>query len=80
MDIRDDVRHLRLIKMDERRQKLLRSLTTVDTERNQEIGIRLRQPGTGIWFLESQGFKNWLQEDRANLWLHGIRELLDSND
>ena len=53
---------------------MLGLLGDIDYRRWQDTNIRLRQPGTGIWFTTSSEFKNWLTEDGAKLWIHGIRK------
>ncbi|KAL8933454.1 MAG: hypothetical protein Q9216_006354 [Gyalolechia sp. 2 TL-2023] len=60
------------IAMDTKRQKTLKSFGETDPRRNQKMSLRLRQPGTGFWFLESQEFQDWLQTENAKLWLYGI--------
>ncbi|TGO69528.1 hypothetical protein BOTNAR_0010g00270 [Botryotinia narcissicola] len=52
------------------RQRLAAS--TVDVMKWQNSNIRLRQPGTGVWFTESKDFKDWTSTDNSNLWIHGI--------
>ncbi|KAH8592059.1 hypothetical protein B0O99DRAFT_654160 [Bisporella sp. PMI_857] len=52
---------------------ILDSLGTYDHIRNQENSIKLRQPGTGVWFTEGFHFTKWLATKNARLWLYGIR-------
>ncbi|KAL8766045.1 MAG: hypothetical protein Q9209_007074 [Squamulea sp. 1 TL-2023] len=54
------------------RQKILDSFGKLDPSENQNMGLKLRQPGTGLWFIESQEFLDWSQEENAKLWLYGI--------
>ena len=60
--IRDDVQDIKLemrqrkeadtrIAINAKRQKVLRSFGETDPGRNQMMGLKLRQPGTGIWLL-----------------------------
>lgn len=58
---------------DESLRKKLNLLGTIDVMKWQNSNIRLRQPGTGVWFTESRDFKNWASADNSNLWVYGIR-------
>lgn len=58
----------------EERQKMLRILGDVDARKWQDSNIRLRQPGTGIWFTDGADFKSWLSTDESKLWVNGIRK------
>jgi hypothetical protein len=53
---------------------MLDFLSTVDARKWQDSSIRLRQPGTGIWFTDEQVFKSWLAADESKLWVYGIGE------
>ncbi|THV48988.1 hypothetical protein BGAL_0217g00130 [Botrytis galanthina] len=57
---------------DERLRKKLNLLGTIDVMKWQNSNIRLRQPGTGVWFTESKDFKDWSSTDNSKLWIHGI--------
>ncbi|KAF7925061.1 uncharacterized protein EAE98_007149 [Botrytis deweyae] len=57
---------------DERLRKKLNLLGTIDVMKWQNSNIRLRQPGTGIWFTESKDFKDWTSTDNSKLWIYGI--------
>ncbi|KAF7891829.1 hypothetical protein EAF00_008131 [Botryotinia globosa] len=57
---------------DERLRKKLNLLGTIDVMKCQNSNIRLRQPGTGVWFTESKDFKDWASTDNSKLWIHGI--------
>ncbi|TGO47906.1 hypothetical protein BCON_0259g00150 [Botryotinia convoluta] len=57
---------------DERLRKKLNLLGTIDVMKWQNSNIRLRQPGTGVWFTESKDFKDWTSTDNSKLWIHGI--------
>ena len=59
---------------DEERQKILGFLGSADPKKNQETAIKLRQPGTGIWFTDGKEFKDWYSTKTAKLWLYGIRK------
>ncbi|TGO72234.1 hypothetical protein BELL_0477g00090 [Botrytis elliptica] len=57
---------------DERLRKKLNLLGTIDVMKWQNSNIRLRQPGTGVWFTESKDFKDWASTDNSKLWIYGI--------
>lgn len=54
------------------RQNILKSFGKSDPSRYQRMGLKLQQPGTGLWLPASQEFQNWLSTDHAKLWLYGI--------
>lgn len=62
---------------DSKRQQLMDWACPEDTgsEESYEAALRLKQPMTGKWFLESHVFRQWLETKNTLLWLHGIREL-----
>ena len=60
--------------LDEERQKMLRTLGDINARKWQDSNIRLRQPGTGVWFTDGAEFKSWLSEDKSKLWINGIRK------
>ncbi|KAL8950877.1 MAG: hypothetical protein Q9222_003111 [Ikaeria aurantiellina] len=60
------------IALNDRSRRILKSFGDADPSRNQRMGLRLRQLGTGLWFIESQAFRHWVDTDGAKLWLHGI--------
>lgn len=62
----------KLIMMSEEREKILRSLGPVDPARYHQNNSRLRQPGTGMWFIQSPEYQSWLKESESRLWLQGI--------
>lgn len=66
--------HLLIQLLDERAKEILGFLSHVDVQSWQDANIRLRQPGTGIWFTDGPYFRNWLAEDNSKLWVYGIRE------
>ncbi|KAM0153906.1 hypothetical protein ACHAQE_007445 [Botrytis cinerea] len=63
---------LQRLAADESLRKKLNLLGTIDVMKWQNSNIRLRQPGTGVWFTESRDFKNWASTDNSNLWVYGI--------
>jgi len=54
---------------------MLNAIAPYDPSKHQEIAIKLRQPGTGVWFTEGPEFRNWLDTPNAKMWLYGIREI-----
>jgi len=56
------------------RREILEFFGTVDPTKSHNTAIGLRQPGTGIWFIESEDFKHWVETKNARLWLYGIRK------
>ncbi|ESZ94302.1 hypothetical protein SBOR_5298 [Sclerotinia borealis F-4128] len=47
-------------------------LGTIDVWKWQNSNVRIRQPGTGVWFTESKEFQSWASADNSKLWVHGI--------
>lgn len=60
------------IALDYEKTEVLSVLKIVDPSRIQATNWRLHQPGTGIWFVESESFKTWFARKNSNLWLRGI--------
>jgi len=54
------------------RKKILDTIGPFDPSAHQNIAIKLRQPGTGVWFTEGPQFKHWLETTNGKLWLYGI--------
>jgi hypothetical protein len=52
---------------------MLDFLCTVDVRKWQDSNVRLRQPGTGIWFTDGIEFRSWLSSRNSKLWINGIR-------
>ncbi|KAL9027888.1 MAG: hypothetical protein Q9196_003660 [Gyalolechia fulgens] len=55
-----------------KRQSILESFGKSDPAKNQKMSLKLRQPGTGSWLIESQEFQDWCQMKNGKLWLYGI--------
>jgi hypothetical protein len=62
----------------EERRKMLDFLGKIDFRKWQDSNIRLRQPGTGVWFTDGADFRTWLSTDESKLWVNGIRMFLKS--
>jgi hypothetical protein len=58
---------------DKERKEMLSVIAPHDPSKHQETALKLRQPGTGVWFTEGPHFKSWLETPNAKMWLYGIR-------
>ena len=63
--------------LDETRQKMLDFLGAVEVEKWQTSNIRLRQPGTGIWFTDGPELKEWCLQSHSKMWVYGIGKASD---
>ena len=54
------------------RRKVLNWIQPYDPHQNHGMSLRLRHPGTGLWFMESDEIKSWLRCPGARLWCYGI--------
>jgi len=54
---------------------MLDYLGKIDASKWQDSNVRLKQPGTGLWFTDGPELQDWLAQDCAKLWIHGIRKL-----
>ena len=61
-----------MLSPDEKRQKMLDFIGTLDARKWQDLNIKLRQPGTGAWFTDGDKFNNWVSQDHSKLWIFGI--------
>ncbi|KAJ9149081.1 Zinc finger, ZZ-type [Pleurostoma richardsiae] len=52
-------------------ERLLEWLSSSDLSIKHNAAIKMREPGTGLWFLESEDFCNWVSSP-GFLWLYGI--------
>jgi ankyrin repeat protein len=50
--------------------KVVEWLSPANVTTNHKAATNLRHRDTGTWFLESESFQNWLDEDNSFLWLH----------
>ncbi|KAK0120227.1 hypothetical protein ONS95_011633 [Cadophora gregata] len=60
------------IVLNDERRKMLQILGDINARKWQDSNIRLRQPGTGIWFTNGAELKEWLSRERSKLWINGI--------
>ena len=54
------------------RRKVLNWIQPYDPHQIHGMSLRLRHPGTGLWFMESDEIKSWLRCPGARLWCFGI--------
>ena len=60
------------IAMTKERRKVLEWIQPYDPHQNHRMSLKLKHPGTCLWFLESDEIKSWLRHPNARLWCHGI--------
>lgn len=72
--IKDGVERLNLHQEDQKRQEILNWLSPVDDLHSQQQFdfLRRRQDGTGLWFLQSNQFQEWLHGEKKTLFCPGI--------
>lgn len=63
---------MRIQQDDKDRQEILDWLTPVDYGPRQSEYIKMRQPGSGKWLLESAEYRAWLKADQQTLFCPGI--------
>lgn len=59
------------VRLSQEHQTILEWLTPIDYAPQQHDFINRRQPGTGQWLLDSQGFKTWLKASKKTLFCQG---------
>lgn len=57
---------------DYRNQQIDKWLSPPDPSTNLNKAKDLRHPDTGLWFLQSEQYKDWKEEACTSLWLHGL--------
>src|ERR1700722_10247315 len=57
--------------LDDERQAIASWLSSLNFQASQNEFIQKRSKGTGEWFLESQGFKDWRNGTSEMLWCPG---------
>ena len=62
--------------IDDRREKIIRWLSTTDPSTNHHAACKKLLPTTGDWFVHGDDFREWKQAQNSLLWLYGIRESL----
>ncbi|POR33893.1 Uncharacterized protein TPAR_05909 [Tolypocladium paradoxum] len=67
-----DIQHIRCRQDSREKEEVLNWVTTVDYGTQQSDYLRLRQPGTGQWLLDSPQYKLWLEADGQTLFCQGI--------
>ena len=59
------------IRLDEKRKKVIDFFGRVNPRENYQMGLKLRQSGTGLWLTKGESFQGWLRSPDGSLWLHG---------
>ncbi|KAF4629542.1 hypothetical protein G7Y89_g8607 [Cudoniella acicularis] len=72
LSLEEDQAERRKMVISQKRKELLKVLGSTDARKWQDSNIRLRQPGTGIWFTDGPEFKSWLSTNESKLWINGI--------
>ena len=60
------------ITLTKKRESILQRLNPLTPLHHHKTNGKLRQPGTGDWFIESSEFQTWLATGNAKLWVYGI--------
>ena len=60
--------------IDQMEEGIIQWLKPASVTANYELARSQCHLDTGKWFLESQEFRTWKQDEHQMLWLHGIRE------
>jgi hypothetical protein len=69
------VTHARSLKPVEKRLKILEWISAADFSRRHEAVSKERVENSGIWFLQSEAYQEWLNGNASNLLCYqGIRE------
>jgi Cdc6-like AAA superfamily ATPase len=75
-EMKNELRHRReldvKIQLDEKRRKVIDFFGRVNPHENYQMGLKLRQSGTGLWLTKGDSFQGWLRSPDGSLWLHGI--------
>jgi hypothetical protein len=71
-EIRENLAEQTLSLLSSERRRMLDTIGPYDPSGHQNIAVKLRQPGTGVWFTEGPQFKTWLGTRNAKMWLYGI--------
>ena len=51
-----------------------------DPSANHKSAVAKHHPGTGLWLLEHDIYKDWKEKDNSFLWIHGICKYINLND
>lgn len=72
----DNVNNTALIvqgmQLDAHQSKIVHWLSASDPSVNHLKALEKRHEGTGLWFIQSQAFRDWKNQSKSFLWLHGI--------
>ena len=58
--------------LDNKLLEILNWLEAPDTSANHEKALKSRQEETGLWFLESEDFADWMKDRASRIWIYGI--------
>ncbi|KAH9208786.1 hypothetical protein DL95DRAFT_345079, partial [Leptodontidium sp. 2 PMI_412] len=72
LSLEEDRAERQKVVISDERRTMLQALGNIDARKWQDSNIRLRQPGTGIWFTDGPEFKTWLSTNQSKLWINGI--------
>ena len=67
-----DIHSVKLRQDDQGRQEIMNWLTPVDYGPRQSDYLKMRQPGTGQWLLDSAEYQAWLKTNKQTLFCPGI--------
>ncbi|KAH0006078.1 Pfs, NACHT and ankyrin domain protein, partial [Aureobasidium melanogenum] len=72
----DNVNNTALIvqgmQLDAHQSKIVHWLSASDPSINYLNALEKRHEGTGLWFIQSQAFRDWKNQSKSFLWLYGI--------
>ena len=71
-DIREAKEIATTIAMNEKRKEILDFFLIVNPQPSLDVSLRLRHPLTGLWLIDSEPFRQWIESPNAKLWLSGI--------
>ena len=72
---KDSGDRIEFVQADER-LKMLQWLSIMDPSIYHNRAFKLREAGTGQWFLQSEDYNRWRSQSKGLAWLHGIRKFI----
>ncbi|ETN36406.1 uncharacterized protein HMPREF1541_08683 [Cyphellophora europaea CBS 101466] len=70
--IQEHMANVARVQLDEKADRALSAVGPFNTRNLHQANLRLRHPGTGLWFTDGDEFQQWLTNPQARLWLHAI--------
>ncbi|QSZ37573.1 hypothetical protein DSL72_008671 [Monilinia vaccinii-corymbosi] len=59
--------------LNKKQGKIIKLISPYDpSQTHHQVATKLRQAGTGQWFIDGEKFKEWLEPKASRLWLYGI--------